>query len=163
MENLAADTEILGMLASMSFDDLPSNWPDLPLDSPSLAADVADLVVGVGDRVGGCVGLVLTGDDLTMGQPAVVSDVDDSVDPDEFRPFLVQLCSMVGETGGALLFVRGRDGSVLFTDTDRRWHQVALDACRLAGIPLLGAFLATPAAVRSFPAPPDSAVGDLAS
>ena len=147
----------------MSFDDLPSNWPDLPLDSPSLAADVADLVVGVRDRVGGCIGLVLTGDDLTMGQPAVVSDVDHSVDPDEFRPFLHQLCGMVGETGGALLFVRGRDGSVLFTDTDRRWHQVALDACRLADIPLVGAFLATPAAVRSFPASPAAVVGDLAS
>ena len=89
--------------------------------------------------------------------------VGDAIDPDEFRPFLVQLCTMAGQTGGALLFVRGRDGSVMFTDTDRRWHQVALDACRLAGIPLVGAFLATPAVVRSFPAPPDSAVGDLAS
>ena len=147
----------------MTFEDLPADWPDLPLDDPALAADVADLVVGVGDRLGGCVALVLTGDDLTMGQPAVVSDVDHSVDPNEFRLFLVQLCSMVGETGGALLFVRGRDGSVLFTDADRRWHQVALDACRLADIPLVGAFLATPAAVRSFPAPPESATGDLAS
>jgi hypothetical protein len=147
----------------MTFEDLPADWANLPLDTPALAADVADLVVGVGDRIGGCVGLVLTGEDLTMGQPAVVSDVDDSVDPDEFRPFLHQLCGMVGETGGALLFVRGRDGSVLFTDTDRRWHQVALDACRLARIPLVGAFLATPAAVRSFPGPPDPPIGDLAS
>ena len=147
----------------MTFEDLPADWPDLPLDDPALAADVADLVVGVGDRLGGCVALVLTGDDLTMGQPAVVSDVDDSVDPVEFRPCLRRLCGMVGETGGALLFVRGRNGSVLFTDTDRRWHQVALDACRLAGIPLVGAFLATPAAVRSFPASPDPVVGDLAS
>src|SRR6186713_1413484 len=104
-----------GHAPRMTFEDLPADWPDLPLDDPALAADVADLVVGVGDRLGGCVALVLTGDDLTMGQPAVVSDVDDSVDPDEFRPFLRQLCGMVGETGGALVFVRGRNGSVLFT------------------------------------------------
>ncbi len=147
----------------MSFDDLPENWPDLPLDTPGLAADVADLVVGVRDRLGGCVGLVLTRSDLTMGQPAVVNDVDDTVEPEEFRGFLEQLCRMVGETGGALLFVRGRDGSVLFTDSDRRWHQVAIDACRVSGVSLVGAFLATPAAVRSFPEPLGAVVDDVAS
>ena len=137
----------------MSFDDLPDNWAELPLDTPGLGADVADLVVGHHDRVGGCLGLVLTGADLTMVQPAVVNDVDDTVQPEELRGFLVQLCRMVGENGGALLFVRGRDGSVLVTDADRRWHQVATDACRAAGIPLVGAFLATPAVVRAFPEP----------
>ncbi len=54
-------------------------------------------------------------------------------------------------------------GSVLFSDSDRRWHQVAIDACRAAGIPLVGAFLATPAAVRSFPEPLGAAVDDVAS
>lgn len=147
----------------MSFDDLPENWPDLPLDTPGLAADVADLVVGIRDRLGGCVGLVLTHADLTMGQPAVVNDVDDTVEPEEFRGFLEQLCRMVGETGGAVLFVRGRDGSVLFTDADRRWHQVAIDACHVGGVSLVGAFLATPAAVRSFPEPLGAVVDDVAS
>ena len=147
----------------MSFDDLPENWPDLPLDTPGLAADVADLVVGHRDRVGGCIGLVLTNPDLTMGQPAVINDVDDGVRPEEFRPFLVQLCRMLAEGGGALLFVRGRDGSVLLTDSDRRWHQLAIDACRATGVSLVGAFLATPAVVRSFPAPFDATVDDVAS
>ena len=147
----------------MSFDDLPDDWADLPLDTPGLAADVADLVVGHRDRVGGCIGLVLTGADLTMGQPAVVNDVDDTVQPEELRGFLEQLCRMVGETGGALLFVRGREGSVLVTDADRRWHQVAIDACRVAGIPLVGAFLATPAVVRAFPEPLGAVVDGVAS
>jgi len=147
----------------MSFDDLPDNWSDLPLDTPGLAADVADLVVGHRDRVGGCIGLVLTQPDLTMGQPAVINDVDDGVRPEEFRPFLVQLCRMLAEGGGALLFVRGRDGSVLLTDSDRRWHQLAIDACRATGVSLVGAFLATPAVVRSFPAPFDATVDDVAS
>ena len=49
------------------------------------------------------------------------------------------------------------------TDADRRWHQLAIDTCRVAGVSLLGAFLATPAVVRSFPAPFDAAVDDVAS
>jgi hypothetical protein len=60
---------------------------------------------------------------------------------------------MLATTGGALLFVRGRRGSVYFTDLDRRWHQVAIEACRDGGAPLLGAFLATPGNVRPFPGP----------
>jgi len=74
-----------------------------------------------------------------------------------------QLCRMVAETGGALLFVRGRDGSVLITDSDRRWHQVAIDACRVAGVSLVGAFLATPSGVESFPAPFGADVDEVAS
>jgi hypothetical protein len=137
----------------MSFDDLPENWARLPLDTPGLAADVADLVVGERDRAGGCVGLVLTHPDLTMAQPGVGNDVDDSVDPEQVRAFLVGLCRIAAEAGGALLFVRGRRGSVYFTDLDRRWHQVAIDACRDSGTRLIGAFLATPGNLRSFPAP----------
>ena len=135
----------------MSFHDLPDNWSDLPLDSPGLAADVADLVVGHGDRLGGCVGLVLTTRERTMGQPCVVHDVDDTVDPEEFRPFLVQLAGMLAEDAGGLLFVRGRAGSVLLTESDRHWHRVAVEACREGGATLVGSFLATPAAVRAFP------------
>ena len=146
----------------MSFEDLPNNWSDLPLDTPGLAADAVDLVVGHRDRMGGCIGLVLTGADLTMGQPALVNEVDDSVQPEELRPFLEQLRAMVAQAEGALLFVRGRDGSVLLTDADRRWHQLAIDACQVAGVSLVGAFLATPAVVRSFPAPFDAGV-DVAS
>ncbi|MFQ6172960.1 hypothetical protein ACK8HX_15220 [Oryzobacter sp. R7] len=145
----------------MSFEHLPENWASLPLDTPGLAADVADLVVGHADRMGGCVGLVLTGPGRTMGQPCVVNDVTDDCDPAEFAPFLGQLADMVADGGGGVLFVRGRPGSVLLTDVDRRWHQVALDACREGGVPLLGAFLATPATVRAFPAPVEPA--DLAS
>ena len=52
---------------------------------------------------------------------------------------------------------------MLVTDSDRCWHQVAIDSCRRAGVRLVGAFLATPAAVRSFPASFDAAVDDLVS
>jgi hypothetical protein len=137
----------------MGFKDLPGDWSSRPLDTPGLAADVADLVVGDGDRAQGCVGLLLTSAELTMSQPCLVGEVDDAVRPEEFRPFLEQLSALVAEHGGGLVFVRGRPGSVLFTDTDRRWHQVAIDGCRAGGARLLGAFLATPGTVRSFPEP----------
>lgn len=136
----------------MSFEDLPENWADLPLDTPGLAADVADLVVGEQDRAGGCLGIVLTRADRTMAQPCVVHDVDDSHQPEELRSFLAQLAEMAADAGGAMVFLRGRRGFVYFTDVDRRWHQVVLDACRDGGAPLLGAFLATPGNVRAFPA-----------
>lgn len=152
----------------MSFDDLPDNWSDLPLDTPGLAGDVADLVVGVADRARGCVAFVPARPGLLMGQPCLVSDVDDdAMRPAELRPFLDQCCDLLADAGGGLLFVRGRDGSVLFTESDRRWHEVALAMCRRAGVPLIGAFLATPATVRSFPEPlaavDDGAFDDLAS
>jgi hypothetical protein len=135
----------------MSFHDLPENWSALPLDTAGLAADVADLVVGDEDRDRGCVGLILVGPDLRMTQPCLVSDVDDGVEPEEFAPFLRQLSRMVADTEGAMVFVRGRPGSALLTDGDRRWHQVAIDACRAGAIPLLGAFIATASGVRAFP------------
>lgn len=144
----------------MSFDDLPDDWARLPLDTPGLAADVVDLVVGHADRMGGAVGILLTGPDRTMTQPCVIGEIGD-LDPDELAPFVGQLAVLAAEAGGGLLFVRGRPGSVLLTDLDRRWHQLAIDVCRKEGVPLLGAFLATPATVRSFPVAPAEA--DLAS
>ena len=61
----------------MSLHDLPQNGPELPLDPPGLAADVVDLVVRHLDRVAGCIRLVLSDADLTMGQPAIISHVDE--------------------------------------------------------------------------------------
>lgn len=142
----------IGRLVDMSFHDLPENWSTLPLDTPGLAADVADLVVGDDDRSRGCVGLILTDSERRMVQPCVVNDVDHTVQPEEFAPFLGQLSHMVADAEGAIVFVRGRPGSALLTDADRRWHQVAIDACRRGGGPaLLGAFLATSSGVRAFP------------
>ena len=135
----------------MSFHDLPENWRDLPLDTPGLAADVADLVVGDEDRSNGCVGLILVGPDRRMTQPCLANDVDDAVEPQEFLPLLTQVCGMVVDTDGSLIFVRGRPGSALLTDVDRRWHQMAINACRDGGVTLLGAVLATDSGVRAFP------------
>lgn len=46
---------------------------------------------------------------------------------------------------------RDRSGGCVGLILTGRWHQVAIDACRAGGTPLLGAFLATPSTVRAFP------------
>lgn len=144
----------------MSFDDLPETWPDLPLDDPLLAADVVDLVVSHADRVGGCAAFLLLEPDLRLRTPFVVGEVGDARDPWMLRDGLVEALRPL-DLGGVVL-ARGRDGSVLLTDTDRAWHEMVLDVCRRLGVPLVAAFVATPAAVRSFPAPLRAA-DDLAS
>lgn len=171
METSAAGSAESGTLPGMSFDDLPGNWSELPLDTPGLAADVADLFVSVRERDEGCLALLLTDSRLRMTQPCIVNEVtDEALEPEEFAGFLLQLGRRLYEEGpdgrGAgetlgVVFVRGRPGSVLLTDRDRRWHQVVVDACRRSGLTLVGAFLATPAVVRSFPEP--LAVTDAAS
>lgn len=144
----------------MSFDDLPETWPDLPLDDPLLAADVVDLVVSHADRVDGCAGFLLLDDTLRLRTPLVIGDTGDEHDPWELRDGLVEALRPL-DLGGVVL-ARGRDGSVLLTDTDRAWHEMTLDVCRRLGVPLVAAFVATPAAVRPFPAPLRAA-DDLAS
>jgi hypothetical protein len=136
----------------MSFDDLPDNWTDLPLDTPGLGADVADLVVGVADRESGCLGLLLTDERRRLLQPLVVGGVTDGIDPDDIATRLESVLLLLREVGGALVFVRGRDGAILVTDADRRWLEVVLAACQRHEVPLIGAWLATPSGVRPFPA-----------
>ncbi len=146
----------------MAFENLPETWTRLPLDDPGLAADVVDLVVSHADRLDGCVCLLVLDAELRLVQPCVVGDVPADADPGAMRGFLVQLARMVAAEGGAVLFARGREGSVLLTDVDRAWHEVVLDGCRRGGARLVGAYLATPATVRAFPEPL-GAVGGLAS
>ncbi|MGG5260403.1 hypothetical protein [Phycicoccus avicenniae] len=144
----------------MSFEDLPPHWPDLPLDDPLLAADVVDLFVSYADRVQGCAAFLFLDDRSCLGQPAVMGEIPEDADPWALRDTFVAVFGGLGF--GGLVFARGRDGSVLLTDDDRRWHEMVLDVCRRAGLPLVGAFVATPAAVRPYPAPL-SAADHLAS
>jgi hypothetical protein len=136
----------------MSFDDLPDDWSHLPLDTPGLGADVADLFLGVADRLAGAVALLLTDADGRLVQPCVVGGVPPDADPATFGPFLEHLGGVLGRGQGGVVLVRGRDGSVLLTDADRGWHEEVLSACRASGMRLVGAYLATPAGVRPFPA-----------
>ncbi|QIM20210.1 hypothetical protein G7075_02030 [Phycicoccus sp. HDW14] len=135
----------------MSFEDLPETWPDLPLTDPLLAADVVDLFVAHADRVEGCAAFLLLDDDLRLAQPCLLGEVPEGADPWDLRDHLVTVFGGAGL--GGVVFARGRDGSVLITDADRRWHEVLLDVCRRLDVRLTAAFVATPAAVRSYPGP----------
>ncbi len=137
----------------MSFEDLPDDWADLPLRTPGIGADVADLFVGLAARAAGAVAVLVTDAEARLVQPYVVDGVPEDADPADLVPFLDQLADLLRSTGGGLLLVRGRPGSVLLTDADRRWHETLLRACRRSGVRLDGVYLATPAAVRGFPAP----------
>lgn len=141
----------------MSFDDLPESWSDHPVD-PGRAADVVDLLVGHADREAGCLLLLLLDRERRVVQPCLVGEVGADADPARAEPAVRELASTTAREGGALLFARGRPGSVLLTHADRRWHETVLAACRDGGAPLVGAYLATPAAVRSFPPPLEAAV-----
>jgi hypothetical protein len=145
----------------MTFENLPDNWSDQPLDTPGLAADVADLFVGMADREGGCVCLLLTDRDRRLAQPYLVGAVPEDADPGDLSPVLVELAGLLGDGAGAMVFVRGRAGSSLVTDADRRWHEMVRTTCRQGRLDLIGAFLATPSGVRAFPAALTEA--DLAS
>lgn len=136
----------------MSFDDLPEHWDHLPLDDPALQADVVDLVVGHHDRVGGCLAFLLLDEGLRLTTPCVIGEVPGDGGPDDVAASLDEIVKVVAGGSGAILFARGRDGSVLLTDHDRRWHDGVLAACRRRGVRLVGAFLAVPAVVRPFPA-----------
>ncbi|QNN48541.1 hypothetical protein H9L10_09420 [Phycicoccus endophyticus] len=144
----------------MTFEDLPDTWAAQPLEDPGLAADVVDLLVGHADRLDGCLCLLLLDHDLRLVQPLMVAEVGPERDPWGAREGLLAVLAPL-DIGG-VLGARGRDGSVLLTDTDRQWHEMLLDVCRHAEVPLLGAYLATPGTVRAFP-PPLGAFGDVAS
>lgn len=160
MENPAAGRADPGILAGMSFEDLPETWATQPLTDPLLAADVVDLVVGHADRMEGCVGFLFLDDDLRLAQPCVLGEVPPDGDPWEMRDSLLSVFGSLPFAG--VVFARGRDGTVLVTDSDRAWHEVVIDVCRRADLRVVGSFLATPSTVRPFPAPL-TAVEHLAS
>ncbi len=135
----------------MSHLDLPRNLAMHPLDDAGVAADVIDLILGHEDRERGCVGLMLCDDRAVGVQPVVIADVRADDRPGPVIDLFDRIFPEVAQDGGMVVFGRGRPGSVLVTDTDRWWHQAVIDACRSHGVHLLGAFLATPAAVRAFP------------
>lgn len=139
----------------MSFEDLPATWPDLPLTDRLLAADVVDLFVSHADRVEGCAAFLLLDDGLRLAQPCLMGEIPEGADPWDLRDNLVHVLGQLPYAG--MVFARGRDGSVLLTDADRRWHEVLLDVCRRTGLRLVAAFVATPAAVRSYPEPLEAA------
>ncbi|HYN30806.1 MAG TPA: hypothetical protein VES95_13205 [Dermatophilaceae bacterium] len=125
---------------------------DAPLTDPVAAADVVDLVTDRGSREAGCLTVLLCGEDgVPLSGPIVIDDVPLALSGDELAGPLGSLAAAMAHLAPAFVVARGRPGGVRFTDLDRGWHQALLEASREHGIRLLGAYLATPEAVRPFP------------
>ncbi len=117
----------------------------------AFAADVVDLVVRESDRIDGAVCAVLCRPDLTMLQPILVADIPAEPSPRECRSFVELVLTELGLEVGALVLALGRPCGSVPTDTERTWHQVAIDVCRERDIPLLAAYLATCDGVTELP------------
>lgn len=135
----------------MSFADLPPNIRALALTDQTLAADVVDLMIAERDRVLGSVGVMLCDNGSRGVQPIVVNDVPEDTSQDGLSRLLELLLPMV-EPGGGVLIGRGRPHGLVPTDTDRQWHQLAIDACAASGVRLLGYHLATLEGISPLPA-----------
>ncbi len=135
----------------MSYHDLPSDLATHPLDDDVIRADVIDLIAEPEARDEGCLALMLCDERAVGLQPVVLGDLG----PDRVLEGTSRMLSItlpdLADRRGSLVAGLGRPGSVLLTDADRAWHQLVLDRCRDHGVTLLGAYVATPSAVRPFP------------
>jgi hypothetical protein len=144
-------------MAGMTFDDLPQRASEIPLTDPVAAGDVIDLILGEADRAGGCIGLMIC-DHAGRGlQPLVLNDVPEDADPADLVRLLDLVLPLVRESGGSILLGRGRPHGARPTDADREWHEAGIDACRKAGVRLLGFHVATAEGVHRLPDPLDAA------
>ncbi|MFC7492335.1 MULTISPECIES: hypothetical protein [unclassified Knoellia] len=132
----------------MTFDDLPKNFRDLPLDDPILRADVVDLFVGYVDRAEGCLAILLLDDEHRCVQPVLITELGPADPTTLGSPIRVMLDEL---RPPAVVAALGRQGSPLFTDTDRSCHQVLVEVCREVGVDLVAAYVATEHAVRELP------------
>jgi hypothetical protein len=144
----------------MSFEDLPDDWPTRSLDDERLARDVLDLVVRERDRQEPAMAVLLCNSAGRLQQPVFVQGATTAEDLE--RGFLVlrgtALHPAVGEDDdpatlapAVLVGLVRPSGGV--TDTDRAWHQRAIEACRAAEVALLGVHVVTARGVETLPGP----------
>lgn len=169
----------------MTLDNLPSDWPARSLADPELAADVLDLFVTDRDRQIGGFAILRCSSDGRLQQPEMVCgsgarDQQHTGDPVLQRA--IHLCTApelqpgqhrrLGTVDTGLAHAHSppareqtaAHGSLVLgivraygplVDSERAWHQRAIQKCRHARVPLLGVHLVTRAGVRVLPAPLD--------
>lgn len=126
------------------------------LFDPDVTNDALEVFLDAEDRMAGGLAFLLCDDDGTLIQPILVSDVPrptSNHDRWSAMRWAVGLCEMVsddrhGPLGLILAVVRETAG---ITDDDRAWHQVALDACAEADVPLIGVHVVTMAGALVLP------------
>lgn len=118
------------------------------LFDPEVANDALEAFLDPDDRIAGGLAFLFCDDDGRLMQPILVADVPHPTSHDErwtAMRWAVGLCEMVGDDHngplGLLLALVREGGGVC--DDDRAWHQVALDACAEADVPLIGVHVVT--------------------
>lgn len=138
------------MLHTMTFRDLPKDWPTRPVTDPAIFADVIDLIVTEADRTAGAIYVVICSPTRRIVQPCAVTDLVSAPMPDRrtlFEPFVH---AIAGSRGGLVVAI-ARPGPSRTIDSDRLWHQAALDACAAGRVRLFAAAVATPKGVWRLP------------
>lgn len=137
----------------MTFEDLPPRASQIPLTNRRVAADVIDLIIGDADREVGCVALMVCDSEDRGIQPILLHDVPVGAAIGDLERLLEMLLPLVAARDGSVLIGRGRPRGVAPDDTERAWHQMAIDSCAAHGVGLLGYLLATADGVVRLPDP----------
>lgn len=127
------------------------------LFNPDVANEALDAFVEPDDRIRGGLAFLFCDAEGRLLQPVLVSDVPDPATAEQrvqAMRWAVALCEMVsdehhGPLSLLLALVRAR-GHV--TDGDRAWHQVALEVCAEADVPLIGTHIVTMEGPLALPA-----------
>lgn len=134
-------------MSDKTFDlDARAQMPSLY--DPDVANDALEAFVEPDDRLAGGLAFLFCDADGRLLQPVLVADVPDPPSDEQRRTAMrwaTALCEMVsdehsGPLGLVMAMVR-ETGPV--SDEDRAWHQVALEACAEAEVPLIGMHLVT--------------------
>jgi hypothetical protein len=136
----------------MSHRDLPRNIRELSVTDPADAADLVDLCCFESARDAGSLTVLICDSGGHLVQPVCIDDVPRRCPPAACQALFAPLLQIAGEVNGGLVVALGKAGG-LIDDDDRRWHQIAINECRGAGVRLFGMFVATPDRVVRLPDP----------
>jgi hypothetical protein len=137
----------------MSHHDLLQNIRELSVQDPVVAADIIDLCCFSSARTAGSLTVLICDSGGRLIQPVRIDDVPRRCPPAAAsRALFAPLLQFADELNGGLVVAVGRPGG-LIDDDDRRWHQIAIEECRRAGVRLFGMFVATPDRVVRLPDP----------
>lgn len=138
-----------------------------PLRDPEVANGALEAFLDEEDLVNGGLAFLFCDREGHLMQPILVSDVPDPASHEErwaAMRWAIALCEMVGDEheGPLALVLAIARAAGPVCDADREWHQVAIDACAEAEVPLIGVHVATLAGVVVLPTAEPQPVGDYA-
>ncbi len=132
------------------------------LHDPEVCQDALEAYLDPEDRMTDNLAFLFCDDDGHLLQPVLVPAPPPPAAEGQrwaAMDWATELCEMVGDDHhgplSLVLAIVREDGPVC--DDDRVWHQVALDACAEAGVPLIGVHVVTMAGAQLLPTAPHAA------